>query len=69
MPAAIVDAASGNVSSASNQTSDQALRANILIELRVISAILLAQMQNVSLVETVEQLRQDQVTAIPNPPI
>ena len=69
MPLAIVDPVTGNVSSASNQTSDLALRSNILIELRVISAILLADMQKLTVVETVEQLRQDQVTAIPNPPI
>ena len=67
MPAAIVNLQTGAVASAGPNTGDGDVLKNILLELRVISMILLADVQMQEIVETVEQLRQDVVNDIPKP--
>ena len=67
MPAAIVNLQTGAVASAGPNTSEYDVYKNILLELRVISTILLAEVQGQPVAESVEQLRQDVVNAIPNP--
>ena len=67
MPAGIVNIQTGAVASAGPNTGDGDVLKNILLELRVISMILLAEVQDQPVAETVEQLRQDVVNDIPKP--
>lgn len=69
MPASILRLTTGGNASASPNTGSDVVLENILIELRVISEILLANTKGQALAESVAQLRQDVVTEIPNPVI
>lgn len=69
MPASIVSLTSGGSASATPNTGTDQVMANILIEMRVQSAILLSLVQGQGVVESLAQLRQDVTTEIPNPPI
>jgi hypothetical protein len=67
MPLAIVNSITGATSSANPNTDPNEVLKNILIELRVISSILLADVKSLHIEEDTAALRQDQVTEIPNP--
>lgn len=69
MPASNVNPVTGAVSSFNPNLGGDAFLANILIEMRVQSAILLSLVQGQGVAESLEQLRQDVTTEIPNPPI
>lgn len=67
MPLAILNPINGATSSANPNTNPDDVLDNILIELRVISSILLAERQGLPIVEDTVALRKDQCNEIPNP--
>lgn len=67
MTLGIIDVNSGITTDQTPNTNPDVYLKNILIELRVITSILLAENNGQSVIETADQLRLDQVTEFPKP--